>query len=131
MGGHSRHCCGLTVGISVTGARRENGELGAVAGSHRANIPVLGVEGLDLPRVPLPTHTGDVTVHCSCTLHMSRPPESAERRVVYSGFGLAARPGDHRVELDPAEIRRQRHALSTQSDHVHGSLSERAGSFDL
>ena len=131
MGGHSRGCCGLTVGISVTGARRENGELGAVAGSHRANVPVLGVEGLDLPRVPLPTHTGDVTVHCSCTLHMSRPPESAERRVVYSGFGLAARTGDHRVELDQAEIRRQRHALSNQSQHVHGSLSERAGSFDL
>jgi hypothetical protein len=131
MGGHSRHCCGLTVGISVTGAGRENGELGAVAGSHRANVPVLGVEGLDLPRVPLPTRTGDVTVHCSCTLHMSRPPVSAERRVVYSGFGLAPRPGDHRVELDPEEIRRQRHALSNQSQHVHGSLSERAGNFDL
>jgi hypothetical protein len=131
MGGHSRGCCGLTVGISVTGAGRENGELGAVAGSHRANVPVLGVEGLDLPRVPLPTRTGDVTVHCSCTLHMSRPPASAERRVVYSGFGLAPRPGDHRLQLDPAEIRRQRHALSNQSQHVHGSLSERAGSFDL
>ena len=25
MGGHSRRCCGLTVGISVTGAGRENG----------------------------------------------------------------------------------------------------------
>lgn len=131
MGGHSRGCCGLTVGISVTGARRESGELGAVAGSHRANVPVLGVDGLDLTRVPLPTHTGDVTVHCSCTLHMSRPPESAERRVVYSGFGLAARPGDHRVELDPAEIRRQRHALSTESRDVKGSVSERSGSFDL
>src|SRR5262245_44968465 len=131
MGGHSRGCCGLTVGISVTGARRENGELGAVAGSHRANVPVLGVEGLDLPRVPLPTRTGDVSVHCSCTLHMSRPPVSAQRRVVYSGFALAARPDDHRVQLDPAEIRRQRHALSNQSQHVHGSRSVRAGSFDL
>jgi len=131
MGGHSRGCCGLTVGISVTGAGRENGELGAVAGSHRANVPVLGVDGLDLPRVPLPTRTGDVTAHCSCTLHMSRPPVSAQRRVVYSGFGLAPRPGDHRVELDPAEIRRQRAALSDQSQHVHGSLTERAGSFEL
>src|SRR5689334_10926406 len=55
LGGHSRHCCGLTVGISVTGAGRDNGELGAVAGSHRANGAPLGVEGLDLPRVPLPT----------------------------------------------------------------------------
>src|SRR2546430_11411004 len=54
----------------------------------------LGVVGLDLPRVPLPTRTGDITVHCSCTLHMSRPPVSAERRVVYTGFGLAPRPGD-------------------------------------
>jgi hypothetical protein len=131
MGGHSRHCCGLTVGISVTGARRENGELGVVAGSHRANVPLLGADGLDLPKVPLPTHTGDVTVHCSCTLHMSRPPESAERRVVYTGFGLAARAGDRRVKLDPAEIRRQRQALSDQSGRVQGSLSERSGSFDL
>ena len=114
LGGHSRRCCGLTVGISVTGAGRENGELGGVAGSHRANVALLGVEGLDLPRVPLPTRTGDVTVHCSCTLHMSRPPVSAERRVVYTGFGLAARAGDVLGELDPAEIRRQRAALNDQ-----------------
>ena len=33
LGGHSRGCCGLTVGISVTGAQRRNGELGVVAGS--------------------------------------------------------------------------------------------------
>jgi hypothetical protein len=131
MGGHSRRCCGLTVGISVTGARRENGELGVVAGSHRANVALLGVDGLDLPKVPLPTRTGDVTVHCSCTLHMSRPPESAERRVVYTGFGLAARPGDRRAKLDPAEIRRQRQALSDQSGRVQGSGSERSGSYDL
>ena len=132
LGGHSRGCCGLTVGISVTGAGRENGELGAVAGSHRANVPVLGVEGLDLPRVPLPTHTGDITVHCSCTLHMSRPPVSAERRVVYSGFGLAPRPDDHYPELSHAEIRRQRAALSERSPSLqNGSASDRVGSFDL
>jgi hypothetical protein len=131
LGGHSRGCCGLTVGISVTGAGRENGELGAVAGSHRANVPVLGVDGLDLPRVPLPTRTGDVTVHCSCTLHMSRPPVAAERRVVYSGFGLAPRPGDRRVELDPAEIRRQRAALSDQSHRVTETVTERAASHEL
>ena len=107
MGGHSRHCCGLTVGISVTGAGRENGELGVVPGSHRANITPLGVEGLDLPRLPLPTRTGDVTVHCSCTLHMSRPPVSAERRVVYTGFGLAPRLGDQVVGRTPEEIRRE------------------------
>ena len=101
IGGHSRHCCGLAVGISVTGATKENGELGVVAGSHRANVAALGVDGLDLPRIPLPTRTGDLTVHCSCTLHMSRPPVSAERRVVYTGFGLAPRPGDHRPSPTP------------------------------
>ena len=115
MGGHSRHCCGMTVGISVTGAGRHNGELGVVPGSHRANISVLGVDGLDLPRLPLPTQTGDVTVHCSCTLHMSRPPESAERRVVYTGFSLAPRNGDHQIERTAAQIREERHSLN---DHV-------------
>jgi hypothetical protein len=115
MGGHSRHCCGMTVGISVTGAQRHNGELGVVPGSHRANIAVLGVEGLDLPRLPLPTQTGDITIHCSCTLHMSRPPESAERRVVYTGFGLAPRSGDLHVERTQAQIRQDRHSLN---DHV-------------
>ena len=126
LGGHSRGCSSLTVGISVTGAGRENGELGVVAGSRRANVPVLGVDGLDLPRVPLPTRTGDVTVHCSCTLHMSRPPVSAERRVVYTGFDLAPRPGDRPVELDPAEIRRRRAALDDNSGHLQGE-PERPG----
>ena len=32
----------------------ENGELGVVAGSHRANVDPLGIGHLDLPRVPLP-----------------------------------------------------------------------------
>jgi hypothetical protein len=133
MGGHSRHCCGLTVGISVTGAGPENGELGVVPGSHRANIAPLGVEGLDLPKLPLPTRTGDVTVHCSCTLHMSRPPVSAERRVVYTGFGLAPRPGDHVTERTPEEIRSERARLGDQvrgqqRDHT---VSSRTASFEL
>lgn len=132
-GGHSRGCCGMVVGISVTGAGPENGELGVVAGSHRANIVQLGIDGLDLPRLPLPTQTGDVTIHCSCTLHMSRPPISAERRVVYTGFGLAPRAGDHVVELDPAEVRRRRAA---QNDHVRrtqreGRESSLVASFEL
>lgn len=133
MGGHSRHCCGLTVGISVTGAGRDNGELGVVPGSHRANITPLGVEGLDLPRLPLPTRTGDVTVHCSCTLHMSRPPVSAERRVVYTGFGLAPRPGDQQVKRTPEEIRSDRAKLGDQvrGQQQRQSLSSRTASFEL
>jgi hypothetical protein len=45
----------------------------------------------DLPVVPLPTHTGDVTVHLSCTLHQSVPPVERERRVMYTGFRLPPR----------------------------------------
>jgi len=123
MGGHTRSCCGLVVGLSVTGANRENGELGVVPGSHRANIALLGVQGLDLARLALPTSTGDLTVHCSCTLHMSRPPVSAERRVVYTGFGIAPRAADRRTEIDPAEVRRQRAALN---DHTRRQQRETA-----
>jgi hypothetical protein len=119
LGGHSRTCCGLTVGISVTGAQQRNGDLGVVAGSSRANVQQIDVRpDLDLPRIPLPTDTGDVTVHCSCTLHMSRPPIDQERRVVYTGFGLAPRAGDEREELSPEEIRRRRQALSDQVDNI-------------
>jgi hypothetical protein len=119
MGGHSRSCCGLTVGISITGAQQRNGELGVVAGSCRANVQQIDVRpDLDLPRIPLPTNTGDVTVHCSCTLHMSRPPIDLERRVAYTGFGLAPRPGDVREELSPEEIRRRRQALSDQVTNI-------------
>jgi hypothetical protein len=119
MGGHSRSCCGLTVGISVTGAQQRNGELGVVAGSHRANVQPIDVRSdLDLPRIPLPTNTGDITVHCSCTLHMSRPPIDQERRVVYTGFSQAPRPGDVHEHLDPEEIRRRRQSLSDQSKNV-------------
>jgi len=132
LGGHARHCCGLIVGISVTGANRENGELGVIPGSHRANIAPLGIEGLDLKALALPTQVGDVTVHCSCTLHMSRPPVSAERRVVYTGFGLAPRRGDLPDVLDPVEARRQRAVLN---DHVRVHQREpergRVGSYEL
>ena len=130
LGGHSRHCCGLTVGISVTGAASENGELGVVPGSHRANVALLGTQGLDLPRLPLPTQTGDLTVHCSCTLHMSRPPVSAERRVVYSGFSLAPRAGDHSSNLDIVKARRERAALNDQTRRIQ-SGNARLSSYEL
>jgi Phytanoyl-CoA dioxygenase (PhyH) len=115
MGGHSRRCCGLVVGISVTGADAESGELGVVAGSHRANVQGTGLHAdLDLPRIPIPTRTGDVTVHCSCTLHMSRPPVTRERRVVYTGFGLTPRPEDVPEPTDATAVRRERAALNDQ-----------------
>jgi hypothetical protein len=90
LGRHSYECCTLTAGISVTGADAASGQLSVVAGSHRALVwpaPVLQ-PGLDLRVVDLPTRTGDVTVHLSCTLHMANPPIERERRVMYSGFSL-------------------------------------------
>ena len=101
LGRHSYGCAGITVGICVTDADRESGELGVVAGSHRASVPPVGVhDKVDLPRVPLPSRTGDATVHLSCTLHMSRPPVRSERRVLYTGFSLPLRPGEIEVGTD-------------------------------
>ena len=92
LGMHSFRCCGLTCGISVTGADARSGQLRVVAGSHRALVqPAFVRSTSDLPIVDLPTQTGDVTVHCSCTLHMSQPPIDRERRVMYTGFGLPPR----------------------------------------
>ena len=89
IGRHSYDCCGLTVGISVTGADAVSGQLWALAGSHRALVwSGIRQPDLDLPEVPLATRTGDVTVHLSCTMHMAQPPIERERRVMYSGFGL-------------------------------------------
>jgi Phytanoyl-CoA dioxygenase (PhyH) len=93
LGRHSYDCCSITVGISVSGADALSGQLRAVAGSHRALMwPSLHRENRsDLPVVPLPTRTGDVTVHLSCTLHQSVPPVERERRVLYTGFRLPGR----------------------------------------
>jgi hypothetical protein len=89
IGRHSYECCGLTTGISVTGADEVSGQLHALAGSHRALVwsGVLQPH-LDLPDIRLPTQTGDVTLHLSCTMHMAQPPTERERRVMYSGFSL-------------------------------------------
>jgi hypothetical protein len=98
LGRHSSRCCSMTVGISVTGADERSGQLGVVAGSHRALVqPAFFRESWGLPAVPLPTRTGDVTVHCSCTMHMSHAPVERERRVMYTDFVLPPRAGD-----DPA-----------------------------
>ncbi len=90
LGRHSYECCALTVGVSVTGADAGSGQLHVIAGSHRALVwpSLLDPSGLELPDVALPTETGDVTVHLSCTLHMAQPPVDRERRVLYTGFSL-------------------------------------------
>jgi hypothetical protein len=89
LGRHSYECCSLTVGISVTGADVTSGQLRVVGGSHRALVwPAFLRRDNPLPVVDLPTGTGDVTVHLSCTLHMAQPPVERERRVLYTGFRL-------------------------------------------
>jgi hypothetical protein len=93
LGRHSHMCCNVTVGVSVTDGGADRGQLRALAGSHRANVPAVGVRpDLDLPIVPLPTEAGDLTVHLSCTLHEATPPTATERKVMYTGFRLPDLP---------------------------------------
>jgi hypothetical protein len=101
LGSHSYRCCSMTVGISVTGADAESGQLRVVAGSHRALIQAGFVRSnLDLPQIDLPTSTGDLTIHLSCTLHMAQPPVVRERRVMYTDFSLPEQEGG-----DPGEAK--------------------------
>ena len=89
LGRHSYECSSLTVGISVIGADETSGQLRVIAGSHRALVwPALLRRDNDLPDLGLPTQTGDVTVHLSCTAHMAQPPVERERKVLYTGFRL-------------------------------------------
>jgi hypothetical protein len=118
LGRHSYRCCGLTVGISVTGADERSGQLAVVAGSNRALVqPAFARSSWGLPLVDLPTRTGDVTVHTSCTMHMSHPPVDRERRVMYTGFSLPPRAGDAaRPRTDHiAEVREQAHRVVSQA----------------
>jgi hypothetical protein len=121
LGRHSYECCTLTVGISVTGAGADSGQLRVLPGSHRALIwpaPCLQ-PGLDLEPIDLPTATGDVTVHLSCTQHMSQPPVTQPRKVLYAGF--AQRP------IDPEAAERQRRRLGDVRSKTHTRVSQEPG----
>lgn len=87
-GMHSYRCCSLTIGVSVTPSGADNGQLGVLAGSHRANLTLFDLDRVDLPRAFLDTDAGDVTVHLSCALHCATPPLRRERRVTYSSLRL-------------------------------------------
>jgi Phytanoyl-CoA dioxygenase (PhyH) len=118
LGRHSYQCCGLIVGISVTGANERSGQLAVVAGSHRALVqPAFARQSWGLPQIGLPTRTGDVTVHTSCTMHMSHPPVDRERRVMYTGFSLPLRSGDAaRTRVDVlSRVREQAHRVVSQA----------------
>jgi hypothetical protein len=101
QGRHSYYCNALTTGISVTGADRTSGALGVIPGSHRANTMAASRDRrLDLRPLMLETNVGDVTVHCSDTLHRAHPPVNRTRHVVYTNFTLPLLPGDE-VAPDP------------------------------
>ncbi|MGZ4676497.1 MAG: phytanoyl-CoA dioxygenase family protein [Acidimicrobiia bacterium] len=124
QGRHSYQCNGLTCGISVTGADRTSGALGVIPGSHRANTMATGRDPkLDLRPRLLETATGDVTVHCSDTLHRAHPPVDRPRKVVYSGFRLPPLPGDER-RIDPFEARAQRAGLSDVQSRIEAADNE-------
>lgn len=125
QGRHSYICNSLTCGISVTGADRVSGALGVIPGSHRANTMATGRDPeLDLRPRMLETQTGDVTVHCSDTLHRAHPPVERPRKVVYSGFGLPPLPGDV-IETDPRYSREARAELSNVQDRIEAADNER------
>jgi hypothetical protein len=121
LGRHSYECCSLTVGLSVTGADADSGQLRVLPGSHRALVwPAPCVQpGLDLEPIDLPTRTGDVTVHLSCTQHMSQPPVKRTRKVLYTGFGQ--RPAD------PEAAERNRQRLGAVRSKTHTTISQEPG----
>ena len=121
LGRHSYECCSLTVGISVTGADAESGQLRVVPGTHRALVwPAPCVQpGLDLEAIDLPTRTGDLTVNLSCTQHMSQPPKIRTRKVLYTGF--AQQP------TDAEAAQRNRRRLDAVRGKTHTSVSQEPG----
>jgi hypothetical protein len=119
QGRHSYYCNSLTIGISVTGADERSGALGVVPGSHRANVQTAGKDdSLDLPAIKLVTHTGDLTVHCSDTLHRAYPPIERPRKVVYTGFRLALLEGDVLEEVSVENQRATRAKLTNVQDRI-------------
>ena len=105
----------------MTGADAESGQLRVVPGTHRALVwPAPCVQpGLDLEAIDLPTRTGDVTVHLSCTQHMAQPPVKRPRKVLYTGF--AQRP------VDPEVAEAQRKRLGEVRSKTHTSVSQPPG----
>jgi hypothetical protein len=96
--------------------------LGVVPGSHRANIQPAGKDdSLDLPALKLVTQTGDLTVHCSDTLHRAYPPIERPRKVVYTGFRQPLMKGDTMEEVPVAKQRAARAQLTNVQNRIAGA----------
>ena len=118
LGGHPYDCNAMTVGISVTDGDADSGLLQVVAGSHRANIGTLFVDGLDLPVIDLPTQAGDITIHLSCTMHRANPPVTRERRVLYTSLQLPSRDGRPPLSGAARAVRERAHRTASQPPAV-------------
>ena len=119
QGHHSYYCNGLSIGISVTGADERSGALGVVPGSHRANVQTAGKDdSLDLPVIKLVTGTGDLTVHCSDTLHRAYPPTERPRKVVYTGLRQPLMEGDVVEQVSVEKQRADRAQLTSVQDRI-------------
>jgi hypothetical protein len=104
IGGHPFECASLSIGLAVDGANAQSGQLSVLAGSHCTGLPSTraGRRDIELARVTIKTEPGDLTVHLSCTLHMTRPPRTQTRNVVYSTLHLPEREGDRPITANPA-----------------------------
>lgn len=89
IGGHPVLCPLIQAGIQLDHADPENGQLMALAGSHRYTNHWLqwGEEG-NLPVVRLETEPGDLTLHFGDLMHSTPPPvgRNAGRRALYYKF---------------------------------------------
>ena len=66
----------------------------------------------------LETRTGDVTVHCSDTLHRAHRPTKRPRKVVYSGFRLRLKPGDALESIPMEKQRADRARLTNVQERI-------------
>jgi len=109
LGRHAHTCSGTVIGVSLTASDPSNGQLRIIPGSHRVWMPVeIAKTEPFMPVHALTTEPGDLTMHMSCTLHEATAPISAERRVMYTNFGLAHGKGQQSPgNKDLAELREQ------------------------
>ena len=95
LGRHSYDCCGMTVGISVTGADATSGQLRVIAGSHRGLVwPAFVAQG-HRPSGDRPAHR-DRGRHRAPVVHDAHVAAAGRPRaaVIYSGFALPPADAD-------------------------------------
>ena len=123
LGMHSYRCCGLTTGISVTGADATSGQLRVVAGSHRALVQPAFVRRELGPARHRPAdadrrrHRPLLAARCTCRSRRS----TANARVMYTGFGLVERNA-------PSEARKQAiGAIGSVREGAYTTVSQAPG----